>query len=99
NGDVPRADTETPWRVDDSNCAHHVLQVCEGFAHSHEDNVVDLLAAFPFRRDNLIDNFVLPQIARESFQTARAKFASVSATNLARLTRETSRPALPIAKT
>ena len=84
NGDVPGADAETPWRVDDLNRAHHVLQVCEGFAHAHENDVVDLVAAFAFDRDDLVDNFARAQIAREPFQAACAKFASVSATDLGR---------------
>src|SRR2546430_13687593 len=81
---VSSADAETPWRVDDLNRAHHVLQVCEGFAHAHENDVVDLVAAFAFDRDDLVDNFARAQIAREPFQAACAKFASVSATDLGR---------------
>src|SRR6266480_2296718 len=69
-------------RVDDPNRAQHIIKVGERFAHSHENNVVDLVAAFVLNRDHLIDNFVCSQIARESFQTARTKFASVSATDL-----------------
>src|SRR5207253_2853864 len=39
---------------------------------------------FAVDRDDLIDNFVREQVARKSFQAARAKFASVSATDLRR---------------
>src|SRR5437660_3781733 len=84
NGDVPGADAETPWRVDDLNRTHHVLQVCQRFAHAHENDVVDLLAAFALDRDDLIDNFIWPEVAGESFKAAGAKFAAVSAADLGR---------------
>ena len=72
------------WRVDDSNRAHHIVEVRQRLAHSHENDVVDLLAAFAFDRDDLIDNFVRLEVARKSFQTARAKFAAVGTTHLRR---------------
>src|SRR5438128_12437746 len=81
---VPSADAETPWRVDDLNRTHHVLQVCERFAHSHENDVVDLLGGVALDHQDLIDDFARTQISREPLQAARAKFASVSATDLGR---------------
>src|SRR2546421_11419315 len=81
---VSSADAETPWRVDDLNRTHHVLQVCQRFAHAHENDVVDLLAAFALDRDDLIDNFIWPEVAGESFKAAGANFAAVSAADLGR---------------
>ena len=83
-GDVPRSDAEAPRRINDPNRSHHVLEVRKWFAHSHENDVVDLLPAYALDRDDLIDNFVRAQVARKSFQAARAKLASVSATDLCR---------------
>ena len=84
NRDATRADAKTPRRVDDANCPHHVVEVRERFAHSHENDIVDPFAAFAFDRNSLVDYFVRVQVARESFQSARAKLASVSATDLCR---------------
>src|ERR1700719_1567676 len=81
---MPRADPESPRRVDDSDCPHQLLEISERFSHSHEDDIVDLLSAGAFHRDDLIYNLVCAQIARESFQAARAKFATVRAAYLRR---------------
>src|SRR5438876_4330502 len=81
---VSSADAETPRRVDDLNGAHHVLQVCEGFAHSREKDVVDLLGGISLGHQDVIDNYARAQISREPLQAARAKFAAVSATDLGR---------------
>ena len=55
---VPRADAKSPRRIDDSDRADQIIEVGQRFAHSHEHDVVDLLAALAFDRDDLIDNFV-----------------------------------------
>src|SRR4030081_1474708 len=52
------------------------LTVGDGLAHSHKNDIVDLVAALAFHCDDLIDNLVRAQIARKSFQAARAKFAA-----------------------
>ena len=78
------ANPESPRRVDDRDGAHQVVEVGERFAHAHENDIVDLVAAGAFHRDDLIDNFVRAQISRKSVQAARAEFAAVSAANLRR---------------
>ena len=82
DGNVSRANAESPRRVNDSNRAHHVAKVGKRFTHSHENDVVDLLTACALNRDDLIDNFVRAQVAGKSFQTACTKFAAVSAPDL-----------------
>jgi hypothetical protein len=73
DSNVSRSDADSPWRINDPNGPHHVLEVRKRFAHSHENDVVDLFPACALNRDDLIDNFVRLQIPREPFQTARAK--------------------------
>src|ERR1700682_6834988 len=81
-GDVARADAESPRRVDDLNGAKQVVEVGERFAHAHENDIVDLVATGAFDRGDLIDNFVCAQIARESLHTACATRAAVGTTDL-----------------
>src|SRR5438270_7170937 len=83
---MPRAGPQSPWRIDDSDRCHQILEIGERFAHSHEHDVVDLFAALALNRDDLIDNLVRRQIATESFKAARAKFTAVSAPDLRRNT-------------
>src|SRR5205823_11291655 len=83
NRDVPRPDSNSPRRIDDSYRAHQVVQICQRFAHAHEDDVVDLFSALPLDRYDLIDNFVRAQIARKPVQPASAEFTSVPASDLA----------------
>src|SRR5262245_10946584 len=78
------SDAEAPFRVNNPNCTQHVLEVGEWLAHAHEHNIVDLLSGPGLDGDDLVNNFVRGQIAGETFQTARAKFAAVSATDLGR---------------
>src|SRR5436190_14403345 len=86
---MARADAEAPLRVNYPNRPECVLEIGEWLAHSHENNVVDFFASRALNCDELIDNFVCAQIARETFQAARAKFTSVSAAHLGR---DTNRP-------
>ncbi len=87
--DVPGADAETPLRVNDPDRSQHVVEVSERLAHPHEHNVVDLFTSRALNCDELIDYFVWAQIARKTFQTARAEFAPV---RTAHLGRNTNRP-------
>src|SRR6202043_2627997 len=82
NSNVSRAGPQTPRRIDDSNGAHHVLEICQRLAHSHEHDVVDLFSGLALDCNDLIDDFVRVQIPAESFQTARAKFTAISAAYL-----------------
>src|SRR6266404_1790361 len=81
---MPGADPEPPGRVDDANRAHHVAEVGQRFAHSHEHDVVDFLASLALDRDDLIENFVWLQVSGKSVEAARAKFAAVGASDLGR---------------
>src|ERR1700730_2396808 len=81
---MSRTDTESPWCVDDPNRTHQVAEIGEWFAHPHENDVVDLFAALPFDRDDLINNFIRTQVSRKAVETARAKLAAVRATDLRR---------------
>src|SRR5437763_1375305 len=83
---MPRADSQSPRRVDNSNRAHDILEVRQRLAHSHEHDVIDLLAALALDRDDLVDNLVWFQISTEPVQTARAEFAAISAADLRRNT-------------
>src|SRR5437773_10106036 len=86
---MARADAKAPLRVNYPNRPEYVLEIGEWLAHSHENNVVDFFASRALNCDELIDNFVCAQIARETFQADRAKFTSVSAAHLGR---DTNRP-------
>ena len=84
DGDVPRAYAKSPRSVYDPNRAEQIVEVSQRFAHSHEDNIVDLFAARAFHGNNLLNDLIRLQIAHEPFQTARAEFASISTTHLRR---------------
>src|ERR1700682_5989875 len=81
---MSRTDTESPSCIDNANGAHQAIEIGEGFAHPHENDVVDLFAALPFDGDDLIDNFIRTQVSRKAVETARAKLAAVRATDLRR---------------
>src|SRR5437899_11494330 len=83
NGDVPGTDAETPRRVDDANRAQNVFQVGERLAHAHEDDVIDFFAALLFNLDELLHDLACIEIAGPAVQSAGAKFAAVSAADLA----------------
>src|SRR5207253_9175676 len=84
NGDVAGADAEAPWRVDDANRAQKILQVRQRLAHAHEHDVIDFFSALLFNGDELLDDLAGIEIARPAFQSACAKFAAISAADLAR---------------
>src|SRR6266567_824063 len=84
NGDVAGADAKAPWRVDDANRAQKIFQVGERFAHAHENDVIDFFSALLFNRDELLDDLACIEIARPAVQSAGAKFAAISAADLAR---------------
>src|SRR5437870_13338722 len=86
---MTRANPQTPLRVNYPNRAQHVLEVGEWLAHPHEDNVVDIFTSRALNSDELVDDFVRGQVARETFQTAGTKLAPVRA---AYLGRDTDRP-------
>src|SRR5215831_7703934 len=83
NGDVAGADAEAPWRVDNANRAQKVFQVGERLAHAHEDDVIDFFSALLFYLDELLHHLGGVEIAREAVQSAGAKFAAISAADLA----------------
>src|SRR5204862_8067437 len=82
DGDVARADLETPGRVDDPNGANDVGEIGQRFAHPHEDDVVDPLAARFFYREQLLHDLARIKVPRKSVETARAKFTAISAADL-----------------
>src|SRR5262245_10550208 len=84
NGDVPGADAEAPWRVDNANRAQNIFQVSQRFAHAHENDVIDFFATKFFYPDELLHDLACIEIARQAVQSAGAKFAAVSAADLAR---------------
>jgi hypothetical protein len=82
NGDVPRADTDAPRRVDEVERLHQVGVIRERLAHAHENEIVDARFGDAFRLENLGDDFSGGEISFPTFQTARAKLAAVSAADL-----------------
>jgi hypothetical protein len=84
NGDVAGTDAESPRRIDDANRAQKILQVGERLAHAHEDDVIDFFSALLFDGDELLHHLGRVEIARQAFQSARAKLAAISAADLAR---------------
>ena len=82
HGDMARADVESPWGVDDFDGGHEVFVIGKGFAHAHENEVVDFFAAVAFGFDNLGDYFRGGEVAAKALESARAKFASVGAAKL-----------------
>ena len=89
DGNVARANLEAPGRVDDPDGADHVGEVGQRFAHTHEDDVIDLFTARFFHRQQLLHDFAGIEIARESIEAAGAKFAAVGAADLRRHTNST----------
>jgi len=49
-----RADLEAPGRINDPDGADDVGEICQRFAHAHENDVVDSFAARPFHGDELL---------------------------------------------
>src|SRR5262249_13026800 len=81
---MPGADAEAPWRVDNANRAQKIFQVGERLAHAHENDVIDFFSALLFYLNDLLHHLGRVEIARKTFQSAGAKFAAVSAADLAR---------------
>ena len=63
--------------------AQKIFQVGERLAHAHEDDVIDFFSALLFDGDELLHHLGCVEIARQAFQSARAKFAPISAADLA----------------
>src|SRR6266496_5016814 len=84
NGDAAGADAEAPWRIYYPNRAQKIFQVGERLAHAHEDDVIDFFSALLFNRDELFHHLACIEVARPAFQSAGAKFAAISAADLAR---------------
>src|SRR3954452_2559737 len=91
NSDVTGADAEAPWCIDDANRVQKILQVRERLAHAHEYDVVDFFSAVLLDPDELLPHLACTEIARPAFQSARAKFAAISAPDL---TGDTNCPAI-----
>jgi len=64
------------------NRAQKIFQVGERLAHAHEDDVIDFFSAVLFYLDELLHDLGCIEIARVAFQSARAKFAAISAADL-----------------
>ena len=73
---MSRADSKTPRRIDNADGTHDVREIGERLTHSHENNVVDLLAGGCFQRDELIDNFDRLEIARPALEPACTRIYS-----------------------
>ena len=82
DGEAAGADVEAPGRGDGLDGGEEVGEVGQRFAHTHEDEVVDLFTAQLFREQDLPRNFSGGKIAREAIESGGAEFASVGATYL-----------------
>ena len=89
NGEVAGADSKAPGRGNQFKGLEKLGQVGEGFSHSHEDDVVDLLSAEFLGEKNLPGDFVRGEIAGESIKPGSAELAAKGTTNLGRDTERT----------
>src|SRR5208282_5145635 len=83
---MARTDPDTPRSPDNLDRLQNVLIIRERFPHSHEDNVINLLAAQCFDSQDLFNNLADIQISRPTIQPACAEFAAKGAPNLCRYT-------------
>src|SRR6188472_2194955 len=79
---MARPNRDSPRCIDDLNSAYDVVIIGKRFSHSHEDDIVDALPAFPFDRYDLIHDFIRAQVSLPTVEPARAKLAAVGATDL-----------------
>ena len=82
DGDVSGADIHAPRSGDDIERLVEVFVVGEGFAHAHEDDVVDLFPRNGFDGEQLGYDLVCAEVAGESVESGGAEFAGVGATDL-----------------
>ena len=82
DGEVPGADVQSPIGGDDLDGLEEMGEVGEGFAHAHEDDVVDLFSADFLGEEDLSGDFVGGEIAREPVESGGAEFAAVGAADL-----------------
>ena len=84
DGHMSGSQADAPWRVQDPDGPHEIVIVGEWLAHAHEDDVVDFLSGQFFYGEKLCDDLAGCEVALQSVESARAKFASVGAADLAR---------------
>ena len=84
DGDATGADVEAPVGGDHVKSLAEVGEVGEGFAHAHEDEVVDLFAREFFGEDDLGDDLGGGEVAGEAIEPGGAEFTSVGAADLGR---------------
>src|ERR1017187_3123862 len=82
HGDFSRTDAKTPRGVDDPQCTHQVVVICQRFAHAHNDDVVNLFAAEFLDLQDLIHDLGRGEVAFDAVETARTELAAVGATDL-----------------
>jgi len=75
---------ETPVGGDHVESEAKVGEIGEGFAHAHEDEVVDLFAREFFGEDDLGDDFGGGEVTGEAIEPGGAEFTSIGAADLGR---------------
>ena len=79
---MARPDPEPPGRCNQLKGFQQVGQIRKGFAHPHEYDVVDLLAAELLGEKNLPCDFVGDEVAGKAIETRGAELAAIGAANL-----------------
>ena len=82
DGDAAGADVEAPVGGDHIDRLAEIGEVGEGFAHAHEDEVVDLFAGEFFGEDDLGDDLGGGEISGEAIEPGGAEFTAVGAADL-----------------
>ena len=84
DGEMAGPDTQPPWRGDQLEGLQQITEIRKRFAHSHENDVVDLLPTEVLSEENLSGDFIRDEIAREAVQARGAEPAAEGTTYLRR---------------
>lgn len=82
DGEVAGTDVKAFGGGDEFDCFEQIGEVGEGFAHTHEDEVVDAGSGHFFSKEDLGGDFAGSEVAGEAEQSRGAEFAGKGAADL-----------------